>query len=609
MKSSISTAAALLCAALGSSAQAYTLDFGRSAAEPLLACTTASGVCSTFSRLRQSYGDIAGVVDVTTHAADGQALTWWNDNYNDLYGVLFNNHHSAAAPAWVDLVPLEAGTAVNLSQFDMGGYLGRRNNVSVKVLDIGTGAELFSYLGSIGSVANPNAGTWGQHTTFEVALSSYSGLRIQWADPSVAANTAIDNISFTIGAPVPEPASGMLLLAGLAGMGWVARRRRGLAASGLGVSLGLGAALFGAGAVQAAPAAYQLHLLPAMPGASSVPWVEGMNIGGAVAGRSDVGSDVLATVWAPGMPARDVGGLPANQRWAMALDINDLGTVVGYGASGDTATHAFRWSFIGAVMEDLSAGIGGVNSHAFAINKPGQVVGSAHLSSGLVAAMWQSDGSFVNLGQYAGASGSIAMSGATDISDSGYVVASTHYFGGGDQAWRWSAQQGQVALPNLPGAGERYSPNAVNEHGWAVGQTWLGGSSSDVRALMWNAAGEVIALQDNGFSFSAALGINSAGTVVGRGLRSDGARAFIWTADSGMVDAASLVVNLGSFRLGEASAINELGQIAGWGYDTATGMAQAYLLTPTVVPEPATLAMLCVGLVALGLRLNTQRRG
>jgi len=105
------------------------------------------------------------------------------------------------------------------------------------------------------------------------------------------------------------------------------------------------------------------------------------------------------------------------------------------------------------------------------------------------------------------------------------------------------------------------------------------------------------------------LGINSAGTVVGRGLRSDGARAFIWTADSGMVDAASLVVNLGSFRLGEASAINELGQIAGWGYDTATGMAQAYLLTPTVVPEPATLAMLCVGLVALGLRLNTQRRG
>lgn len=239
MKASHSAAAGLLCAAFGSSAQAYTLDFGRSAAEPLVACTTTSGVCSTFSRLQQSYGDVAGVVDVTTHSADGQALTWWNDNYNDLYGVVFNNYYSAAEPAWVDLVPLAAGTAVNLSHFDMGGHLGKRNNVSVKVLDIGTGAELFSYLGSIGSVANPNAGTWGQHTGFDVALSSFSGLRIQWADPAVAANTAIDNISFTVGAPVPEPASGMLLLAGLAGMGWVARRRRGLAASGLTLGLAL----------------------------------------------------------------------------------------------------------------------------------------------------------------------------------------------------------------------------------------------------------------------------------------------------------------------------------------------------------------------------------
>ena len=99
MKPSFSTSATLLCAALGSSAQAYTLQFGRSAAEPLVACTTTSGVCSTFSRLQQTYGDVAGVVDVTTHSADGQVLTWWNDHYNDLYGVVFNNCYRAAAPA------------------------------------------------------------------------------------------------------------------------------------------------------------------------------------------------------------------------------------------------------------------------------------------------------------------------------------------------------------------------------------------------------------------------------------------------------------------------------------------------------------------------------
>lgn len=53
-----------------------------------------------------------------------------------------------------------------------------------------------------------------------------------------------------------------------------------------------------------------------------------------------------------------------------------------------------------------------------------------------------------------------------------------------------------------------------------------------------------------------------------------GARAFIWTP--GMVD-PSTPVGPGTCCIGEASAINESGQIAGWGYDTASGLAQAYL--------------------------------
>lgn len=586
---------ALLCAALGASAQSYTLDFGRSADQPLVACTTASGVCGNFSRLSQSYGDVAGVVDVTTGSADGQALTWWSEDFNDLYGVAINNYFSAAAPAWVDLVPLAEGAAVNLSRFDLGGYLGQRHNVSVQVFDIGSGAELFSYIGSIGSRGNPaEPGNWGQPTEFRLALSSFSGLRIQWADPSVARNTAIDNISFSVGAPVPEPATGALLLTGLAGVGWVARRRRGLAASGL----GLGLALFGAGAAHAAPTAYTLQLLSPMPGASHVPSVQGVNIGGVVAGRTDVGGDVLATVWAPGMPVRVVGQLPSDQRWAMATDINDLGTVVGYSASGDTATHAFRWSVIGGVMENLSDSIGGANSSAFAINNPGQVAGTASLG-GPVAAVWQTDGSFTNLGHYERAGAPPLMSHAFDISDSGHVAAWTYFQDGGAQVWRWHALQGQVALPDLAGGTGHYFPNAVNEQGWTVGETWLGSSSSDVRAVMWSPSGDALALQGNGFYSSAALDINADGTVVGRGHGPGGARAFIWTAEHGMVDAASRVVNLGSFRLGEASAINQLGQIAGWGYDSATGLAQPYLLTP--VPEPEALALWSAGLVLLGL--------
>ncbi len=80
-----------------------------------------------------------------------------------------------------------------------------------------------SALGSNGSQAR--AGHWGQHPGFDVAFSSYSGLRIQWVDPAVASNTAIDNISFTVGAPVPEPRGVALMAAGCALIGMRLRRR------------------------------------------------------------------------------------------------------------------------------------------------------------------------------------------------------------------------------------------------------------------------------------------------------------------------------------------------------------------------------------------------
>jgi hypothetical protein len=209
-------------AGAGASAQAYVLDFGNSAADVVSGCASASGNCSTFTRLLPTYGDVAGIVDVRTHAYDGGTLTWWNTGYNDLYGVAMNNAPSVAAPAWIDLVPLSGGLAVTLKHFDLGGYYqSRRDNVAVKVLAIGSDTPLFSYTGSIGST-----GAGGQHTGFDLHLSSLTGLRIQWADPAVAANTGIDNIRFDVAAPVPEPASAALLFCGLATVAFKARRQR-----------------------------------------------------------------------------------------------------------------------------------------------------------------------------------------------------------------------------------------------------------------------------------------------------------------------------------------------------------------------------------------------
>lgn len=207
------------------SAQAYVLDFGSSAAQPFVGCVSATGTCNTFSRLVQSYGDVAGVVDVTTHAYDGGALSWWNTGYNELYGVAFNNASGAAAPAWIDLVPQAAGSAVTLTHFDLGGYFhSQRHDVAVKVYAIGSDTPLFSYTGDIGTSGNSTA--TGQHSGFDLNLSSLSGLRIQWADPASAGNIGIDNLAFSVGAPVPEPGTYALLLGGLAGMAWKARRLR-----------------------------------------------------------------------------------------------------------------------------------------------------------------------------------------------------------------------------------------------------------------------------------------------------------------------------------------------------------------------------------------------
>lgn len=218
---------ALLGALVGghASAHAYVIDFGSSAAQPVVGCVSASGTCSTYTRLAASYGDVAGVVDVRTHAYDGGALSWWNTGYNELYGVAFNNATGAAGPAWIDLVPQAAGSAVTLTHFDLGGYFhSQRHGVAVNVFALGSDTPLFSYTGDIGTSGDSVA--TGRHSGFDLNLSSLTGLRIQWADPSSAGNIGIDNIAFNVGAPVPEPSTCALLLGGLVGMVWKARRTR-----------------------------------------------------------------------------------------------------------------------------------------------------------------------------------------------------------------------------------------------------------------------------------------------------------------------------------------------------------------------------------------------
>ena len=178
----------------------------------------ATGVCGNYSYIAQSYGDVAGVLDVQYSAprlSDPHSLRWWDASYNNLRGVAWADVSDADSRARIDLKPLN-GQAVTLTHFDIGAYPSTTRYSTVTVSAIG-GPVLFSYGGNVGIMPANLA------TSFDGNWSSSTGIRIEWADS--AYNSGIDNISYRI-SPVPEPAVFLMMLAGLVLLGGVAKRER-----------------------------------------------------------------------------------------------------------------------------------------------------------------------------------------------------------------------------------------------------------------------------------------------------------------------------------------------------------------------------------------------
>jgi hypothetical protein len=219
MKIQMFFAASLLTAVSG--AQALTIDFGQSGS-PSICTATSDGLgaligCGNGTAISQSYGDVPGISDITYSSpriATPQSLLWWATAYNNLYGVAWSNGSDADSRARIEIKALQPGQAVTLSSFDLGGYAFATRSTKVNIYAIGGSTPLFSFTGDVGN-GSVSA------TSFSPNITVAGGLWIEWADS--AFNVGIDNIQYSVSA-VPEPASVLLMLAGVAGL--LAARRR-----------------------------------------------------------------------------------------------------------------------------------------------------------------------------------------------------------------------------------------------------------------------------------------------------------------------------------------------------------------------------------------------
>ncbi len=327
-------------------------------------------------------------------------------------------------------------------------------------------------------------------------------------------------------------------------------------------------------------------------------------------------------------PRYSVTALPAGTN---PLGINDLGHV-----AGDLATPDGRRGFVWADGALTALGtLGGPDSTASAINRSGQVAGSASLANGQTQAFRATGGVPSGLNVFgSSASFGIAINDAGQVAGQ-YIDAANNYRAfvhadgsstdlgtlGGNFAYAAGINSaGQVVgvsalddtspflshaflyangvMTDLGTLGGSYSmAEDINDAGQVVGNAWVRGSE---HAFLY-AGGQMTDLGTLGGRRSFASAINERGQVVGRANDPEdfAYRAFLFE-DGAMVDLNTLIdADLG-YTLYDAQGINESGQIIAYGCrnDACGGV----LLLP--VPETQTWRMLLAGLLLLGWRVR-----
>jgi len=327
----------------------------------------------------------------------------------------------------------------------------------------------------------------------------------------------------------------------------------------------------------------------------------------------------------------DLGTLGGLESWA--YDINDSGQIV-----GKTDTNNFqegsrlRQAFIGT-KDGITYLISGdtTRSSAKAISSDGKVVGFQNDSAFLADAdadkdkeslidfgvfpddtvttwglginksgnmvgwdgIWEKGGSGYtkySLGDLGG-----AYTRATSVNDLNQVAGLSLNSSGSLRAFRWQKENGTGIMTDLKVLKDKDKEfldsyaTRINNNGEVVGYSLTGGEIPLAHACLWKNDGNntIIDLEGSeSTNYSEAYGINDATVVVGMRLLDGVESAFIWDAKNGMRDLNSLIPAGSGWVLAAAYAINNKGEIVGYGHKNGSSDYSAFLLTPPLNDEP-----------------------
>jgi probable HAF family extracellular repeat protein len=254
-----------------------------------------------------------------------------------------------------------------------------------------------------------------------------------------------------------------------------------------------------------------------------------------------------------------------------ATGINDSGQVAGT-TSKANGLHAVLYS--GGGTTDLGT-LGGNYSQGYGINASGQVVGEAYTAGGEIHAFLYSGGAMTDLGTLGG-----NYSQARGINDSGQVVGVSAT---GDGELHNFLYSGGV-MTELGGiVGGYIEGYGINASGQVVGQV-VGQAFGLTHAVLYS-GGAMTDLGTLGGIESYGDGINDLGQVVGNSYTaSNKVHAFLYSG-GGMMDLNSILSPASGWELSSANAINDAGQIVGFGVHD--GQEHAFLLSlalPDIAP-------------------------